>query len=211
MYSDCKTNKQLVIDSITPYKTMIGTRSVDFASVPPLSTRILGATKSLELPDESIEEVKVFVRKIRGGRAIALPNVVTTSTDPTNVSEEGTDLKTHSVSQISFTNIVDHMNGIKSVLVGDVLKYIPNETDLTTTSLSTFIEKLANDNKGCDAAFYTLNNARTKRNKGLYTDKSGMLSVAAAVKEYFKSAFGATSSQYRQITKITFKDCSKEL
>jgi len=211
MYSECKTDKQLVIDSITPYKTMIGTRSVDFAMVPPLSTRILGATKSLELPPESIQEVKAFVRKIRGGRAVALPKVVTATTDNTTVSEEGTDLKTHSVSQTSFTNIVDHMNGIKSVLVGDVLLYIPNETDLTTASVSTLIDKLALDNKGCDTAFYTLNNARTKRNKGLYTDKSGMLSVAAAVKEYFKSAYGATSSQYRQITKITFKDCSKEL
>jgi len=211
MYSECKTDKQLVIDSITPYKTMIGTRSVDFATVPPLSTRILGATKSLELPPESIQEVKAFVRKIRGGRAVALPKVVTATTDNTTVSEEGTDLKTHSVSQTSFTNIVDHMNGIKSVLVGDVLLYIPNETDLTTASVSTLIDKLALDNKGCDTAFYTLNNARTKRNKGLYTDKSGMLSVAAAVKEYFKSAYGATSSQYRQITKITFKDCSKEL
>ena len=33
MYADCKTDKQLVIDSITPYKTMIGTRLLDFSVV----------------------------------------------------------------------------------------------------------------------------------------------------------------------------------
>ena len=211
MYSDCKADKQLVIDSITPYKTMIGTRLSDFAVVRPLITRILGATKSLELPDESIQEVRAFVRKIRGTRVVPLPKEPITSADTTTVSDEGTDLKTHSISQTSYTNIVDHMNGIKSVLVGDVAIYLPNETDLTTASVTTLIEKLELDNKNCDTTFYTLYNARTKRNKGLYSDKIGMLSVVAGVKEYFKSAYGANSSQYRQITKIIFKDCSKEL
>ena len=210
MYTNIKSDKQLVIDSITPYKTDIGDRVVDFSGVGPLSTRILGATKSLQLSDETIAEVKAFVRKIRGERAVPLPKPATDATNTTTPSEEGTDLNTHSVSQRSYTNIVDHMSGINSTLTADA-KYIPNETDLTNTYVATFIAKLQQDNKNCDTSFYTLYNARSKRNKGLYTPDTGMLDVAAAVKEYFKSAFGASSSLYRQITKIQFRDYSSEL
>ena len=102
------------------------------------------------------------------------------------------------------------MSGINSVITADTT-YLPNETDLTAASVTTLIAKLQLDNKNCDDTFYILYNARTKRNKGLYADKTGMLTVVAGVKEYFKSAYGATSSQYRQITKIKFKEYSKEL
>jgi hypothetical protein len=49
-----------------------------------------------------------------------------------------------------------------------------------------------------------LNVARMARNTLLYTKNTGLVDVALGVKLYVKSAFGATSPEYKSISDIQF-------
>ena len=50
-----------------------------------------------------------------------------------------------------------------------------------------------------------LSNSRIARNDVLYTDDTGICDVAALVKKYVKSVYGATSPQYAQVSGLEFK------
>ena len=45
---------------------------------------------------------------------------------------------------------------------------------------------------------------RISRNNLLYKENTGLYDVALDVKNYIKSVFGATSPQYKQVSKIKF-------
>ena len=49
-----------------------------------------------------------------------------------------------------------------------------------------------------------LSNARINRNKVLYFKSTGLYDIAQEVKKYVKSVFGASSPQYKQVSKIKF-------
>ena len=51
-----------------------------------------------------------------------------------------------------------------------------------------------------------LSNARIARNEILYKPLTGLIDVAFDFKVYIKSVFGATSPQYKQISKLKFVD-----
>ena len=55
------------------------------------------------------------------------------------------------------------------------------------------------------AATVPLSNARIARNEVLYKEKTGLVDTAFDVKVYIKSLFGASSPQYKQISKLAFK------
>ena len=114
------------------------------------------------------------------------------------------------MAQTSYTNLADHYFGLNSVLLAEP-KYIPNETDLTTDTITAMITNLEQDNKDSETTFFTLNGARTKRNVTLYKDKSGLVDVGNGAKEYIKSVFGITSSQFKQVSKIKFVTFVNEL
>jgi hypothetical protein len=49
----------------------------------------------------------------------------------------------------------------------------------------------------------------TTRNSILYASVSGLVDVALDVKKYVKSVYGASSPQYKQVSKIEFKNRTK--
>ncbi|MFN7116874.1 MAG: hypothetical protein ACK4TA_08760, partial [Saprospiraceae bacterium] len=53
-------------------------------------------------------------------------------------------------------------------------------------------------------AIVSLSNARLQRNATLYGKKMGICDIAQDVKLYTKSAFGTSSPQYKQISKLRF-------
>lgn len=48
-------------------------------------------------------------------------------------------------------------------------------------------------------------NARIVRNDSLYADETGLCDIAAMVKKYVKSLFGADSPEYAQISGLEFR------
>jgi hypothetical protein len=58
-------------------------------------------------------------------------------------------------------------------------------------------------------AYTPLSNARIDRNKILYDETTGLVTVAGDVKSYVKSVFGGTSPQYKQVSKLKFAKVGK--
>ena len=90
-------------------------------------------------------------------------------------------------------------------LVSSVPSYAPNETELTTASLTTFHGNLQTANTNVIKAEVAYSNARISRNNFLYEENTGLVEIASDVKNYVKAIFGATSPQYKQVSGIKFK------
>jgi hypothetical protein len=183
-----------------PYQTAVAIRKVDYKTLSPLCTRIIGAMKASKITSESIVTAKGYVRKIRGVRAVAIPKPKAGAS-----LEAGGDIVaiTHSVAQTSFTNLVTHLNDLTNLLVAET-NYSPNEKDLDTAGLILLIAKFKKDNKDCDTTYFQLAAARSTRNTVLYQNEIGIVPIAMEAKNYVKSVFGLNSSQNKLVSKITF-------
>jgi hypothetical protein len=82
--------------------------------------------------------------------------------------------------------------------------YAPNENDLKITAITAMINDFKVKNTAVINATTALSNARISRNDILYKKTTGLVDIAKEVKAYVKSAFGATSSQYKQVSKLKF-------
>ena len=90
-------------------------------------------------------------------------------------------------------------------LLESIGAYAPNEEELKTTSLTTLYNTLKVKNASVVAATTPMSNARISRNNILYKANSGMVDIALDTKTYIKSLYGATSPQYKQVSKLAFK------
>lgn len=64
---------------------------------------------------------------------------------------------------------------------------------------------MKNANNAVTASATPLSNARIERNTELYGEDTGLVDLAALVKKYVKSLFGADTPQYKQISGLEFR------
>jgi hypothetical protein len=83
-------------------------------------------------------------------------------------------------------------------------KYTPNEADLSVSGLNTLLTSMQTANSGVINAYTAFSNSRIVRDKTLYDESTGLVTAAAEVKKYVKSLFGASSPQYKQVSKLQF-------
>lgn len=190
-----KINLAAVITKNTVYNDAINDRVTEFENLRPLSTRIISALTATDATDEKIEDAKTYNRKIQGKRAKPLPAapVVPNPPAPNSIS----------VSQQSYDQLVQHFDGLVSVISTEST-YTPNENELKVATLTTKGADLLATNNAVGTAFTGISNARNKRNRGLYTAKTGLVAIADGVKDYVKSLYGYASPEYKQISKISF-------
>ena len=172
-------------------------RKTEFAPVKKLGTKVLNALKATDASDATIADAEGFVRKLRGERAGDPPKKSATE----SVASE--DESSHSVSQQSYTNIVEHLKGLNLVASTEA-SYNPNETELKTATIAALITRLTLLNKNESTSFVAMENARISRDKRLYIEKIGVLDTFEDIKEYAKSVFGVTSPELKQLTAIKF-------
>ena len=175
-----------------------------FKPIKKLSTRVLRALKTSDVDDGIIEQAKAFVYKIRGERMKPLPKLATAMVSETVNAVTAAVIVTHSVSQQSYTNIVDHLNGLLIVLNGEA-NYDPNETDLTILSLTTLATDMKKSNEDCDTGLFNYNKSVNLRNSALYAPKTGIYDTSMTVKNYISQLFGLQSPEYKLVMKIKFR------
>ena len=83
--------------------------------------------------------------------------------------------------------------------------YNPNEADLKLVALNAVLASMKSSNTTVITAHTNLSNSRILRNIVLYKLVTGLIDVAAESKSYVKSVFGASSQQYKQVSKIQFR------
>ena len=89
-------------------------------------------------------------------------------------------------------------------LLQTIPEYKPNEDELKVETLQTLLTDLKTKNSEVVKTYLVLETARGVRNGLLYKPQTGIVDVSLDIKAYIKSVFGATSTQYKLISKLRF-------
>ena len=194
-----KTAIGAVNSALPAYSNAVSAREVCFDPLSKLTTRIVNALKATDTTTQVDESAQTLARKIQGSRATAKK----TEAEKTAMATEGTVVTEISSSQMSYDNRLDSFDKLIKLLASIPL-YAPNEADLKVTALTTYYNDLKAKNAAVVTATVPLSNARISRNDILYKTNTGVVDIAFDVKVYVKSVFGATSPQYKQLSKLKF-------
>lgn len=89
-------------------------------------------------------------------------------------------------------------------LLQTIPEYNPNEEELKIETLQALLSDLKAKNSEVIKTYLVLETARGLRNDVLYKPISGLIDISSDVKSYIKSVFGATSTQYKLVSKLRF-------
>ncbi len=196
-----RTNAQSSIGSVTVSKTAfsntVNVRQTAFTPLKKLSTRIVNALDATDATDKLVKDARTINNKIQGKRAGEKPKPVSGS------ATEAAEDKTISVSQQSYDSLIENFDKLIQ-LVATEPTYTPNETELQTSTLQTNLGNLRTSNTAVVNTYTNYSNSRITRNNILYGQTTGLVDVALEVKKYVKSVFGATSPQFKQVSKLEF-------
>lgn len=170
---------------------------IAFESLQPYSTRILNAFSVIDLPQDTVNGAIEINRKIQGQRAT--PKKEATATDGKSVS----------ASQMSYDNNVKHFSDL-TAWVSLQPTYKPNEKDLQVPALNSYETKIDNANKAVINGQVPYDNKLDARDLLLYAPKTGMVDIALEIKKYAKSAFGAKSAKFKQVSGLAFTKQSRK-
>lgn len=201
-------NSKAAIDAVNAalpaYTKAVAAREVAFGPVSKLVTRVMNFLKSIASTDHIHENALTYARKIQGRRAVAKRTEQQIQAD----AAAGTEVIEKSASQMSYDNRLDNFDKFIKLL-SSFDQYAPNEADLKVASLSALYADLMKKNSEVIAASTPLSNARIARDTVLYKDDSGLVDIALDAKAYIKAVFGASSPQYKQVSKLTFRKVRK--
>ena len=116
---------------------------------------------------------------------------------------EGKEVNQISAAQLSYDSKLENLDKL-IMLLTSVPLYSPNEEDLKVESLKTLYSQFKALNNDVLTATIQLSNARISRNDILYKPLTGLVDIAFDAKVYIKSVFGATSPQFKQVSKLSF-------
>lgn len=184
---------------LSTYSIAVDTRETVFEPLSKLITRVNNALTASDSTMQMDESAQTIIRKLQGRRAVAK----LTEEAKKALEEEGKEVTQISASQMSYDNRLDNLDKLIALLT-TVTQYSPNEEELKVESLKTLYDDLKAKNADVISAYVQLDNARNIRNEILFKPLTGIVDISFDVKAYVKSVFGATSPQYKQISKLSF-------
>jgi len=199
LLTNAKNVVGVVNSSLPANKNAVSARETAFKPLSKLATRIMNAVIATDTTPEVDENVKTLIRKIQGKRAEAKK----TEEELKTLAEEGKETKNVSSSQMSYDSRLDSFDKLIKLLTSIPL-YAPNEVELKVTALTTLYNDLKTKNTAVVTTLVPLSNARITRNDLMYKENTGLVDIALDSKAYIKSAFGGTSPQYKQVSKLKF-------
>ena len=185
--------------ALPAYSNAVAAREAAFAPLSKLVTRVLNALKATDTTNQVDENANTFARKIQGKRATAKK----TEAEKKAEVDAGKEVVEISSSQMSYDSRLDNFDKFIKLLAS-VSLYAPNEEDLKVTALTALYNDLKTKNNAVVSATIPLSNARISRNDVLYKANTGLVDTAMDAKTYIKSLFGATSPQFKQVSKLEF-------
>ncbi len=179
--------------------TAIDVRELAFKPMGSLFTKVSNALKASNSSIQADETAKTIFRKLQGKRAKAK----LTDEEKQALEAEGKDVNQISASQMSYDDRVDNFEKLISLLQ-TIPDYNPNEEELKIETLQGILTDLKTKNSDVVKTNLVLETARGVRNDVLNKPLSGVVDIASDVKSYIKSVFGATSTQYKLVSKLRF-------
>lgn len=172
-------------------------RETAFEGLDKLVTRVIDALAISSAEATIGDRARTLARKLRGRRA---GDRIEDDPATPDVDESEQNI---SVSQMSFDNQLANFEAFVQLLESQPT-YAPNEADLKATALRARADDMRAQNNAVNTAQASLDLARIQRNNVLYAEGTGLYDIAADIKTYVKSAFGADSPQYAQIKDLKF-------
>lgn len=183
------------------YSNAVTARKVAFKPFSQLITRVNNSLKATDTTIQVDQNARTIVRKLQGRRASAK----ITEEEKKILEAEGKEVNQISASQMSFDNRTENFNKL-IMLLSSVPFYNPNEDELKIETLKALYNQLNQKNTDLIIASVQLSNSRIARNKILYNENTGLVDITFDSKTYIKSVFGATSPQYKQVSRLYFKN-----
>lgn len=206
--TSASTTLTSAISAYHAFKNASNSREIVFEPVKKLTTKIMGAVQACGATEQTIKDALTINRKMQGKRAKAIKAETSTAINaipnPNDPPTELPDPKQISVSQQSYDSIIEHFEKLISLLT-TITAYNPNENELKITALNTLLTSMKTSNTAVINAYTTWSNARIVRNDLLYKKVTGLVDIALECKAYVKSIFGASSSQYKQVSGLKFR------
>lgn len=175
-------------------------RDEAFLPLKKLSTRLYNALKVSDVPKMIVESFASQQKKMQGRRVSSK----LTKEEIAAQLAEGKVVKQISASQQSYDSRIEVFDK-QIALLATVPEYQPNEAELQVATLQAQYANLKTANTAVVDLATATDNQRLTRNETMYNSETGMLAMAASVKNYVKSVYGTTSPQYKQIAGIAFK------
>ncbi len=198
--ANAQTTLQQVKTTQTTFNNATNSRMIAFKPLKPLGTKIINALDATDASVETVKDARTINRKIQGQRATPKAVEVVVAEGATPPPD-----KTISTSQQSYDQKIEHFSKLIELLSADS-NYSPNETELTVTTNQTKLDQLKATNTAVIDSYTNWSNSRINRNAALYNPLTGIVNTALDIKKYVKSIFGATSPQYKQVSKLEFKN-----
>ncbi len=177
----------------------ISARTAAFDALDPLITCVINALRISEVSEQTIKQGESIVREMRHKRASVITHVISAVVG-TEINEPA---KTNKIHGSSYNTRIENFRRL-IVLLGTIAAYKPKETDLTVEMLNNRLTVLTRLNSALKTADAQADAARTQRDTILYASKTGLVDIAMDSKLYVKSAYGASSPQYKSISGIIF-------
>ena len=181
------------------YSVAVDARELAFEPLGKTITRVSNALKASDSSTQVDESAQTIFRRLQGKRASAK----LTDEEKKALEAEGKEVNQISVSQMGYDTRLDNFDKLIALLT-TVPEYNPNEEELKLVTLKATYTELKAKNTAVLTAAIQLDNARNARNQVLYKPLTGLVDLASDTKTYIKAAFGATSPQYKQISKLSF-------
>jgi hypothetical protein len=208
LYNTANTKLTTVNNLFTTWKNATNARELAFDPLAKQATQILASLQSLGIAQQTIDDFAFQTQKFRSSGS-KLTKADSGIVEPTTEAKLPTDpvetveTKTHSTSQQSFDNKLQHFEKMVLILVS-VPSYNPNEVSFKVASLQTQLTNLTTLNNAANTSYANLKAARIDRNAVFYTKGTGMLDLVKLAKAYIKSIFGASSAQYHAASSLKF-------
>jgi len=197
--SESKVSLSTVNVAFSAHSNASAARESAFEPLSKLVTRANNALKATDTTTQVDDSAKTIVRKLQGTRASAK----LTDEEKKALEAEGKSSTQISSSQMSFDDRIENFDKFITLL-SSIPNYAPNEEDLKITSLSALRDDLRTKNTEVLPTEVQLSNARIARNEIQDRPLTGLVDIAFDTKVYIKSVYGATSPQYKQVSKLAF-------
>ena len=198
-----------VISTFNAYKHATNNREIVFEPIKRLTSKIMAALKACGVAEQTVDDANTINYKIQGKSHAKLTKAdsgkIAGTGDGGTTEQTGEESpKTISSSQQSYDSLIEHTTKLVDLLVSTPA-YNPNENELKITSLNTLLGNMRTSNTAVINTYTAWSNARIARNDLLYKKVTGLVYVAQDCKNYVKSVYGASSGQYKQVSKLVFK------
>ena len=182
------------------YSNAVSARHNAFEPLSKLTTRIYNSLRASDTTEQVDKTAQTIIRKLQGRRASAKISAEEKKT----LEEQGIEVNQISASQMSYDSRLENFDKL-IMLLSTISEYKPNEIELQVENLKEQYNELKNKNTDVVSASVLLSNNRITRNKILYNKNTGLVDIAFDSKIYIKSVFGATSPEFKQVSKLYFK------